>query len=51
MDPNALLDEIQKLCVAGDESDFMSLVWRVAELDEWLRKGGFLPDRWAANRD
>ena len=53
MDPNKLLDEI--LTVAGEVSDFeerygdalVELCHNICDLDDWLKAGGFMPDRWA----
>lgn len=60
MDPNAALERIRKLCEALnanrdgterlDSSDLEDaaneLVEYVGALDEWLSKGGFLPQPW-----
>lgn len=53
MDPNANLKEQRRLCakMIGDEyevdsDDAMRLVELVQALDEWIYKGGFLPDDW-----
>lgn len=56
MDPNAALTEVlttaQNLQRAIDnervldENEVAILVEHVLALDEWLRKGGFLPVRW-----
>lgn len=53
MDPNATLAEIlhAAMCViASDGLDHvraLDLAERVQSLDEWLTRGGFLPDAWA----
>ena len=56
MDPNAnlaeqleLARELQYTTGRGDvisESDVARLCELVLTLDEWLRRGGFLPERW-----
>jgi len=50
MDPDKALEALQQLAKqvnAGDPSD----AWLFAELfeglDEWIRRGGFLPKAWA----
>lgn len=51
MDPNAKLADIRSL-LAYEESNpltrdqFEELSDRIRALDEWLSKGGFLPDAW-----
>lgn len=56
MDPQANLNEqleisTRLLSSDVDEEETMRLAYRLAELvlalDEWIRKGGFLPDAWA----
>lgn len=42
MDPNAVLAEIRAY-VKDDESP---LAEAVIALDEWMSRGGFLPDAW-----
>jgi hypothetical protein len=32
--------------VSAEEADVMRLAELVLALDEWIRKGGFLPERW-----
>lgn len=61
MDPNLCLSEIGRCCViielADQDRDVIAGTERMASaatelaehcraLDEWLRKGGFLPDAW-----
>ena len=61
MDPNATLKELlevveriekefftegEAICV----NDLGTLIEGVVNLDEWLSKGGFLPDRWNKGR-
>lgn len=61
MDPNANLEEQLKLALqilgiddGTDPHDVAEAVMRLAELvialDEWLRRGGFLPDVWSKGR-
>jgi len=49
MDPNAALKEIREILVYSSTTD-MSDLQRAAEvfeaLDNWLCRGGFLPDDW-----
>ena len=56
MDPNATLKRIRELvkeCMAlpdascDDPDRTQALAGHVADLDEWLSKGGALPTRWA----
>src|SRR6185436_2617136 len=56
MDPNATLAEIRALIerwqAAGSrgpwtEAEADQLIEKVADLDKWLTRGGFLPDPWA----
>ncbi len=50
MDPNATLRELRELGNDGEGPIDMNCADRAAELfrslDEWLRRGGFLPDDW-----
>lgn len=52
MDPNANLAEQRRLTarILNNESDASQDALRLAELaealDEWITKGGFLPDAW-----
>ena len=60
MDPNANLDELRELVtnliehgdrdgthfLADRRDDVMRVLELFTALDEWLVKGGFLPDRW-----
>lgn len=53
MEPDACLNEIRELLVDLETSteyfllgDVHDLVDRVRALDEWLSKGGFLPEVW-----
>jgi hypothetical protein len=53
MDPNATLDRIRDLQGQAQASQrplllLMELSEAVQDLDEWLSKGGFLPDTWTA---
>lgn len=55
MDPNATLHMIRTLCSRIDDTldnDVRSvlageLAECITDLDEWLERGGFLPDAWA----
>lgn len=51
MDPDATLEEMLAEARA-DQSEFHEGIHRLAELvlalDEWLRKGGPLPEAWSA---
>lgn len=60
MDPNATLarireraQEILSIRAAGDEALAAAdeLAEHVQAMDEWLSKGGFLPQAWAENCD
>jgi len=51
MDPNATLDSIRELFARADTETFdladgQTLADLVGALDDWLTKGGFLPDAW-----
>jgi hypothetical protein len=52
MDPNANLDEqryiVDRFCdgSADPEQDGLRLAELVEALDDWIRKGGFLPKAW-----
>lgn len=58
MDPNATLKEILEIAermISVDDrdageliEDSLQLVELVMALDEWMTKGGFLPEKWAA---
>ncbi len=62
MDPNELLNDIRNLMGEEQELDgvflnrdrtrglLSDLAARMDDLDEWLTKGGFLPDDWARGR-
>jgi hypothetical protein len=57
MDPNANLAEQRRIVtrvIAGDDSDAAHLA-RLADLvqalDEWISRGGFLPDAWQEGHD
>lgn len=60
MDPNATLREIQKITAAyaagvitsGEEraNALDEMASHVGSLDEWLTRGGFLPDDWNTGR-
>lgn len=41
MDPNAKWQEVLQALAAKDYSDAL---WHAEELEEWIGKGGFLPD-------
>lgn len=45
MDPNATLVRIRELINDGDSADVL-LIEAFNNLDEWLSKGGFLPNDW-----
>ena len=53
MDPNATLQQIRSLVTIyfnggkWPEPDATDLAQAIRDLDEWLSKGGFLPDAWA----
>jgi hypothetical protein len=57
MDPNALLERLREIVVILDNEDadeqpadhdalLVELVEGFQNLDEWIRKGGFLPSSW-----
>ena len=46
MDPDVTLDEIRELCRTCNGGDMSELVDKINDLDEWLIKGGFLPQEW-----
>ncbi len=49
MDPNETLARIRALCADMtdiDDADAAELVELVGALDEWLSRGGFLPQAW-----
>jgi hypothetical protein len=57
MDPNTTLAEIRALIerwqAAGSrgpwtEAEADEVIEKVADLDRWIARGGFLPDAWAA---
>jgi hypothetical protein len=54
MDPNVALAQIRELVEAlqqePDDSLAEALVDLVEGLDDWLSKGGFLPEPWAIGR-
>jgi len=51
MDPNVTLTAIRLLIERvgsrAADADAVRLATRVSELDDWLSKGGALPDAWA----
>lgn len=50
MDPNTALDRIRTAVAAfnaDDEFDVIEVMEAVESLDEWLCRGGFMPDPWA----
>lgn len=53
MDPDATLEEMLAEARA-DQSEFHEGIHRLATLvlamDEWLRKGGLLPEAWSAHQ-
>ena len=51
MDPNETLRRIRLLTASSDLSDdeLEELVMLVKVLDDWISKGGFLPDAWRNN--
>lgn len=60
MDPNEALKELRRILALYDNDqpprkvedalwDFQAMKESLAALDQWLSKGGFLPDEW--NRD
>ena len=60
MDPNATLAELRRLIreyqyrsdmlLRIDDEHADPIIERIGALDEWLTKGGFLPDAWKTNR-
>jgi hypothetical protein len=49
MDPNAALATLRALtadALNGKEVDVMELAESFEALDQWIGKGGFLPDAW-----
>lgn len=59
MDPNVVLEErilkrIERMDVTDSVESFIDLaddlIDAVRDLDEWLHKGGALPERWQAAR-
>lgn len=47
MDPNATLDRMRRhLDAAHSADEFDELCELVEAMDNWLSKGGFLPDAW-----
>lgn len=60
MDPNAALSEIREIIESrADQETFnarsinemLRLIELVAGLDDWLNRGGLLPDDWKPNRN
>ena len=47
MDPNLILTLLRAAFAADDHEAAAGLA---ADLDEWMAKGGFLPDAWETNR-
>jgi len=49
MDPTKTLEELREL-TQGDTLDGLTddIVERFAGLDDWISKGGFLPEQWAS---
>jgi hypothetical protein len=47
MDPNAALRELRE---AIHQDDTHTAAERFEALDEWLSRGGYLPERWQAER-
>jgi hypothetical protein len=57
MDPNIVLENIRSLVAriqddpcSSIQDDADSLASLIQSLDEWLMKGGFLPNEWAKNQ-
>ena len=52
MDPNEVLETIRRLSSLyrndgdWDENETHALIGHIEDLDEWLTKGGFLPQAW-----
>ncbi len=52
MDPNTMLEDIRELMLAAESEEqpthevLADLVNTLADLDEWLSKGGFPPEAW-----
>ena len=47
LDPNAVLNTIRALM---DSTDDVELREAIEDLDNWLSRGGFLPEDWARTR-
>lgn len=56
MDPNEALRRLRRLCEAlSDRDDYDNevageLAGQFEALDQWISKGGFLPDDWQRNQ-
>jgi hypothetical protein len=53
MDPNAALSEIRRIIAnpEGPDVDLFRLVELVEGLDQWVSRGGFLPEGWGGPRN
>jgi hypothetical protein len=58
MDPNVCMQELLALLAkyknqkdSLDEADVQDLVIHIEALDQWIKRGGFLPDRWKFNSE
>jgi hypothetical protein len=55
MDPDTALNQIRGIIAKADRdglapADMIALMDLIEGLDNWLSKGGFLPDEWTAYR-
>ena len=53
MDPQASLDRLRELLVVGQdlrEEDVEEVAELFEALDDWLKRGGFLPREWSKSR-
>ncbi len=49
MDPNETLKELRELIdlvLRGDDTSVFEAATKFEDLDEWISKGGFLPEAW-----
>jgi hypothetical protein len=44
MDPNAWFREMRELIKSRDEDDLILVEHRLDDMQEWLAKGGFVPE-------
>lgn len=58
MDPTKALAELRAAIYAAQklingrpiDAEFVAVMDQFDDLDQWLSKGGFLPEQWARNR-